>query len=242
MRRLLPLIALLLPAPALADVTASYTTGSAVLTVEVDNGGNTRAGVDGKFLLIRRDGVDYVVMYDHGTAHVARAAEALAQFAKHAPTPQGKSWKTELSAEGDATVAGRPGSVWRFGPAGESPLEFVMSPDPALAPVGQVFARVADSFGAFVDTQVGPTGDAATGVRSLFSHGTPLRISDTRVEPARPKVLIELQSVSTAEIDAHRFDLPGPVMTAEAFFAAVMPPLPPTTDDTTVVEIPNPKP
>jgi len=236
MRRLLPLIALLLPTPALADVTASYTAGSAVLTVEVDDGGNARAGIDGKFMLIRRDGIDYAVAYaPDGKPLVTRADDALAHFAKHSP-PQGKSWKTELSAEGDATVAGHPGSVWRFGPAGESPLEFVMSPDPALAPVGQVFARLADAFGKFVDSVAGPTADASTGVHSLFSHGTPIRIRDVKVEPSPGKVMIELKSVSTAEIDAHRFDLPGPVMTADAFFAAVMP-APPTTDDTTAVKI-----
>jgi hypothetical protein len=200
---------MLLPAPALADVTASYTAGSAVFTVEVDDGGNTRAGIDGRFVLIHRDGIDYVVMYDHdGVPHVARAGEALAGFAEKTPPPDRK-WRTELSAEGDATVAGHSGSVWRFGPAGELPLEFVMSADPTLAPVGQLLARAADTVGKFIDAHVGPTGDAAAGLRALFSHGTPIRILEAAVEPAPGKIMIELRSVSTAEIDTHRFDLPG---------------------------------
>jgi hypothetical protein len=239
MRRLLPLIALLLPTPALADVTASYTAGSTVMTVEVDDGGNARAGIDGKFVLIRRDGIDYVVVWGRdGAPHVMRADAALAHLGGKAP-PAGKAWKTELSAAGDATVAGHPGSVWRFGPAGEPPLEFVMSPDPTLAPVGQVFARAADAFGQFIDAHATPNGDAAAGARSLLSHGTPIRIRETRIEPSPGKIALELKSVSTTEIDSHRFDLPGPVMTPDAFFAE-MEPAP--SDYTATVEIPNPKP
>lgn len=234
MRRLLPLIALLLPAPALADVTATYTAGKGIFAVEVDDGGDARAGVDGKFVLIRRDGVDYIVIYTpDGAPHVTRAGTALEHFIAKASTPD--KWRTELSNEGDATVAGYPGSVWRFGPEGDRPLELVMSADPALAPVGQVFTRIAEAFAQFIDTRVGPTGNAGTGVHSLFSHGTPIRISETAVEPAPGRVMIELRSVSHAEIDAHRFDLPGPVMDTEAFFAAVQPPSPPISDEPMII-------
>ena len=124
MRRLLPLIALLLPAPALADVTANYAAHGARFVVEVDEGGNSRAGIDGKFALIRRDGVDYFVLYARdGTPHVTRADAALVAFGKKSPPPTAK-WRTELTAGGNAVVAGYPGTVWRFGPAGDaSPLE-----------------------------------------------------------------------------------------------------------------------
>jgi hypothetical protein len=236
MHRLLPLIALLLPAPALADITARYTSKDAVFTVEIDDGGNARAGIDGKFVLIRRDGVDYVVLFGRdGRPHVARADAALAKFGEKSSPPRG--WQTELTAEGDATVAGYPGSVWRFGPAGDpAPLELVMSPDPTLAPIGEVFRRAASAFAQVIDKHGGENSDAAEGVRSLFSHGTPVRIREKRED----RELIALQSVSRAGIDSHRFDLPGPVSTPEEFFAAIAPPPPDPNAPPIMIENPAP--
>ncbi|MES2441973.1 MAG: hypothetical protein V4574_04020 [Pseudomonadota bacterium] len=237
-RRLLPLAALLLPAPALADTTARYAAGQAIFTVEVDDGGNARAGIDGRFALIRRDGVIYVVLYPRdGAPQVARADAVLTLMGEVSKPPE--TWRTEFTAEGDATVAGYRGSVWRFGPAGDPPLEFLMSADPALAPVGAVFRGAADVLAAFIAAHV-TEGDPVGDVRSLFSHGTPIRLRETR--PGGGDILT-LQSVGTGEIDSHRFDLPGPVAGADAFVAAIRPMGAPIVDEgTTVTTVPPPRP
>lgn len=105
MRRLLLPIALLLPAPALADVTARYDAHGAEFAVEVDDGGNARAGIDGRFALIRRDGVNYVVLYSRdGVPHVARADAVLARMAELSRPPE--TWRNQSAAGGDAIVAG----------------------------------------------------------------------------------------------------------------------------------------
>lgn len=216
---------LMIPVPALADVTARYSAGHDTLTVEVADNGDVRAGIDGKLVIIRHAGVDYVVVNGpDGAPHVTRAEAALAKLADRPGHPT--KWQAQLSSEDDATVAGYPGSVWRFGPEDERPIELVMSADPKLAPVGNAFAHAAEAFGRVINGLVGPGSDAVQDFRDLFSHGTPIRIREAGIEPRSGKVLFELQSTSMAAIDPHRFELPGPVMDTEAFFAAVRPPQP----------------
>lgn len=97
-----------------------------------------------------------------------------------------------------------------------------MSPDPALAPIGGMFRNAADTLAAFVKAHVHAGSDPVDDVRSLFSHGTPIRLRRT----SSGADILTLQTVSTAEIDSHRFDLPGPVTDANAFLAAITPPTP----------------
>lgn len=226
LRKLLATALALLPVPALADVTARYAVETQTLLVEVDDGGNARIGMDGKAGIIHRDGVDYLFVVDRsGKTRVTELAElattiaaVMASAKRKIDLPGAESMRFVLTAKGAATVAGRPGALWSFGPAPkpgtdaatQRQLEIVMSADPALAPVGNVFRRIAETslplFGlAFPEA----TGFAA-GAAQLIAKGTPLRIMEK----------IEFQSADSAEIDPRRFELPAPVLSAIDFLEA----------------------
>jgi hypothetical protein len=246
MRWLLPILALLLPLPALADVTARYAAERDVLTVEVADNGASRAGIDGKFVLLRRDGVDYIILPDHdGVLRVARADAALAAFVAHkGPPPQGGKWSATPGMA--ATVAGYAGTLWRFGPDDDTSMELLMSLDPALAPVGEVFRHVAEAVAVGVMGKSPEDGGLMAALYALAANGTPIRIREFprlgSSEPQIGKPRIRLESVSGAPIDPHRFDLPGPVLEADAFFAAIMPPPPVRDEDMVPPEHAEPSP
>lgn len=224
MRYLLAAILALLPLPALADVTAHYSAGKDVLLVEVDDGGNTRIGIDGKFGIIRRDGVDYAVLSrPEGDTKVVALAELLTIMSSavtNTPKPEAMTVdKFVLVAKGDALVGARKGTLWNFGPEKEADgrpgdmLEIVISDDPALAPVAAVFRLTLDSLlpvlGAMIPDSSGFAAQAAT----LIAKGAPLRVDK----------MIELQSVETGEIDPKRFELPAPVISAVEFLSSMEP-------------------
>lgn len=216
---------MLAPAPALADVTATYAVRDKVVTVEIDDAGNTRAQFGSTVALIRRDGVDYLIIYaPDGRAVVMRVDAVIAYVTTHSPppplTPVPPNWTITRSTPGDAVVAGHSGSVWNLGPKGDGSLDIVMSSDPELAPVGQLFEHAAVILTAAMDPQAKVSGEFLTIVRSLLSHGTPIRIRDA----TRGTDVLTLQSVSGAKIDPHRLELPGPVLDAATVLAKMPPP------------------
>src|SRR4051812_10294694 len=93
---------------------------------------------------------------------------------------------------------------------------------------------------ATMDAKAGPGSEASRGAAALFSHGTPIRVTQAGVEPQPGKIVIELRSVGNAPIDTHPFDLPGPAGTADAFFAAVSPPPPAEPSEPMLVPDPIP--
>lgn len=227
---------MLLPVPALADVTARYALGEKgedTLVIESDDGGNLRAGVGEKFLLIRRDGVDYIIVGDAaGTMKVARFDAVLEVVSGQMKTMVGGTDATRmkfvLTEGGPETVAGRAGTIWNFGPEEEGGkpgkmLDVVISGDPQLAPIGLLFRRMVESIGPVMGGLLGPGNFAALGTE-LFSKGAPLRVGP----------VLKLLSVDTADVAASRFDLPGPVIEPMEWLAAMtpegsgasMPPLP----------------
>lgn len=226
MLRLLAAILILLPLPALADVTARYSLGKDVLLVEADDGGNARIGIDGKFSIIRRDGSDYVAMTNAaGETRVAELSELIILFdAAVAEGPKKGSVALEgmkflLVAKGDASVGTRAGTAWSFGPEKENDgrtgkmLEVVMSDDPALAPVGAVLRRMVETFEPLFGMIASESSGFYAKALDLASKGTPLRID-----------VVELQAVDTADIDVKRFELPAPVISAVEFMASMEPP------------------
>src|SRR4051812_6716173 len=120
---LLAALLMLLPVPALADVTAHYAVQDKSLTIEVESGGDVRLTIEDKFTLIRRDGIDYAVVKDAtGAFRVARVEDLLAMVRAQmqgAHPPKGAPAKTSfiLPESGSETVGGYPGTVWKFGPA-----------------------------------------------------------------------------------------------------------------------------
>jgi hypothetical protein len=225
MRYLLAALLALLPLPALADVTARYSAGKDVLLIEIDDDGNSRIGIDGKFGIIRRDGVDYAVLSrPEGDTKVVELAELLTILSSvmtSTPTPDAMAVeKFVLAAKGEAMVGGRKGILWNFGPEKEADgrpgdmLEIVISDDPALAPVAAIIRRTVELllpvFGAMIPESSGFAGQAS----ALTSKGAPLRVDK----------MIELQSVETGEIDPRRFELPAPVISAAEFMQSAGPP------------------
>jgi len=234
----------LLASPALADTTATYDADKMPFTAAVADDGNSRIGVEGQFELIRRDGVDYIVLTDRaGAPHVARADAAFAAFvARKGAPPENGNWLATPGAQ--ANVAGYSGTLWQFGPEKDSPLELLMSADPALAPVGPVFARYAEAVAEGITVKSPGNASAVAGVRAVFANGTPIRVRDLRRPGSTPtreaRTVLELRSVSKAPIDPHRFDLPGPVLPPDAFFAAIRPPSP--ANDDVPIQVENAEP
>ena len=233
-KRLAAALLALLPAPALADVTAHYTAKDQSLTIEADDHGNVRLTVADKFTLIRRDGVDYaVIRIPAGTDLVVRADDVLKMIAAqmqgaHPPTSAATPKLDFTLAQGsDETVAGHAGTVWNFGPAppdaqaGDSAkgapaardrFDIVMSSDPALAPVGGFLRHLFDTVAPMFLSTFGDS-NFVQRVDELFAHGAPVRIGP----------VLTLTAVETTPIAADHFVLPAPVMSADAFFEAVHP-------------------
>jgi hypothetical protein len=204
----------LAPLPAAADVTARYDLGKEKLTVEVDDNGDYRAEVPGKFALMRRGGKEYVVFFKDQACVVERDA-FLALTRKlipaDLPKPTGEpSQRTLVSAGGEEKIAGRSGTLWkiRLDRPDANTIEAVMSADRDLAPVGAIFAGVLDA-GLQMFVGMIPASDFADRAREVFAKGTPLRLVLMQE--------VRLVSVSTDAIDATRFALPGPVLDAAAF-------------------------
>lgn len=224
---LLAAILALLPLPALADVTARYSAGKDVLLVESDDAGNSRIGIEGKFGIIRRDGHDYAVMtMSTGETKVAELSgllslmsTAMAGKAKAAAQDDAPEMKFVLVTKGEAAVGTRKGAVWSFGPEvglegkAEKQLEFVMTGDPDLAPIGAIFGRTVETLLPLLNAVMPGTADFGPKAIELMAKGAALRIDK----------VIELQSIDTAEIDAKRFELPAPLVEPTEFMMAMAP-------------------
>jgi hypothetical protein len=222
LRSLLALAALLVPAPALADVTARYTAGSSTITVEAGDNGDSRLQLAGRtpFAMLRHGGVDYVVFTDSaGKVSVVLASELLSALLATSPPPPAMQ-QFNLESGPAESFAGYSGMTWRIAPQGEAPLALLMSPDPALAPIGQVFRNLAGLAADALAPLLGADANMSDQLRALFAKGTPLRILPP--ESGGPPVL-ELSSVSMAAIDPARFVVPGPLISADAAIAKLRP-------------------
>ncbi|MDF7777467.1 hypothetical protein P1X14_19575 [Sphingomonas sp. AOB5] len=222
---------MLLPVPALADVTARYSAGEKnELVVMVDDGGNYRAEVTGAVILIRRDGVSYIAVKNAKGEFVVTRTEALLEmlsaqlkpFAAQAAAKADPKMKFSLlPGNSNETVAGRTGALWRFGPVkpdtaeaerNKDLLEFVMSADPLLAPVGRVFHDMFGIIAPVAEIFLGEADLTASG-KELLGKGAPLRVGNG----------LKLTSVDSADIAASQFELPGAELEPMEFFEAVGP-------------------
>jgi len=230
-------LALGLPLPAAADVTARYTLGKEALSVEVDDGGDYRAEIAGKFALIRHGGSDYVVIFQGTTPLVVTRQAfldlAVARIPATPPKPDAKRDTAIVKQGPEELVASRRGNAWaiRLDRPNANTIEVVMCPDRDLAPVGKVFAGVVDAGLTAFDKLIPPS-NFAEQVRFVFAKGTPLRGS--LIEQFR------LESVSMAPIDAARFALPGPVLDSKAFDKAMSAPIPTHAETVEIEPAPPP--
>lgn len=200
------------------------------MTVAADGAGQARmevtAPVTGdapppSIAFITRENVGYVAATAPGGAMqmVARTEDVLAiatQFA--APLLRGSAQegarmvmqqRVEIHPVGPEAVNGVQGNLYRVvlvnGETRSPPMEIVVATDPRLAPVGQEFSRLVDSFRPTVVQLLGSEPQIYMALRGLMGLGAPLRIGNE----------FRIDSVSTEDVPDSRFALPGPVMSRE---------------------------
>ncbi|MBB4837504.1 MULTISPECIES: hypothetical protein [Sphingomonas] len=221
----------LAPMPALADVTARYNAGGKELVIEVDDGGNSRLDVGGKFTIIHRDGVDYIAVTDkEGTKvfELQAMVDLVKGFIPKSEDPKAKEFQFGIAPGTAAVVAGQQGEAWKLlmlkgdEASKKKHIEMVVSADPRLTPVGNVFRRAIDTVNSFFGAMFPEETGFSARLTELFAKGTPLRV--TPIEEGAAKQdgpLIEFKSLDTAEIDAKHFELPAPVTSADEIFGAM---------------------
>jgi len=217
----LGLCAVLLAAPAAADVTIRYAPdppGSRALVIEGDNQGRMRAEMGPGQTLIRRDGETFIIIARPGDAPlVARLNDFLGFWAERsAAAAQNGATRLRgpaadshyrLSERGSETVGAWHGTrraieeIGRHDPGRDT--IWVVSNDPALA-------AAAPAATWFFETLTRIVADAMPAAyinafRQLNGHGMPLRVYN----------FYRLQGLSADPIPAARFDLPGPVLSPD---------------------------
>lgn len=217
MRHLL-LIFALLAAPAHAGTRATYVRPDGGRTViEVADNGDARIGpsdgpeygllVGNRFYLVEagQDGPAVTRMDDIAAAMGLMLPRGFNELLK--PTRPGSVTKTELEADGTATIEGRTGRRFRMKHS-DAPDRLVVSDDPSLRPVGAAMEGIAGasllSMGAFFGREA--AGDMLSHIRDMFSRGTPLLTFDGWT----------LTTVETAAIGQDRVKLPGKPLSPEA--------------------------
>lgn len=222
------LAAMLGPVPALADVSARYEAPKREhfhfkldMTIEVDDGGNvrTQAGEQAAYVLIL-DGVSYWVGKDHAGLFVVRIDDMATVFGEMSlrmgfpgnemdPKTEAEQSKEAYVAMGSREVHGRKGIAYGMSFRGKPPeiAEYVISDDPRLAPLGQVFAK-SFKLSANSLTRMLPGSSLMAGafepIGELFKKGAPIQIMSQ-----------ELTDVSFDPIDPARFRLPAEPLTIE---------------------------
>ncbi|MDG2533263.1 hypothetical protein P6144_06365 [Sphingomonas sp. HITSZ_GF] len=224
-------ILLLAPLPALADVTARYAVGGKELVVEVDDGGNSRIGVDGKFAIIRRDGTDYIAISDKEGPKVFELQAMIDLFKGILPKSkeeEADAFEFALAPGAAVAIAGQQGNAWNLvmvkgdDESKKKHIEMVMSADPALEPVGTVFRRSVASLIGLAGAMFPEKSGFTARLTELFDKGALLRVRPVDQGAEKPEpALIEFKSFDTAEIDAKHFELPAPVTSADEIFGAM---------------------
>lgn len=221
----------LAPMPALADVTARYSAGGKELVIEVDDGGNSRLDVGGKFTIIHRDGVDYIAVTDkEGTKvfELQAMVDLVKGFIPKSEDPKAKAFEFGLAPGAAVMVGGQQGDAWKLlmlkgdDDSKKKHIEMVVSADPRLSPIGDVFRRAIGTVNSFLGAMFPEETGFSARLTELFAKGTPLRVTPIKEGDAKPEgPLIEFKTLDTAEIDAKHFELPAPVTSADEIFGAM---------------------
>jgi hypothetical protein len=217
----LGLCAVLLAAPAAADVTIRYAPdppGERALVIEVDGQGRMRAELRPGQTLIRRDGETFVVIAPPGEAPmVARLDDFLAFWAERSRAAAQRGAVPlrgpaadahyRLSERGPEAVGAWHGTrlaieeIGRHDPARDT--IWVVSNDPALAAAAPAATWFFEAL-ARIGANAMPAEYMAT-LRQLNGHGIPLRVYN----------FYRLDGLSADPVPAGRFDLPGPVLSPD---------------------------
>lgn len=216
MLRLLVALIAFASAPVAAGQTAVYTGPEGKkLTLEINDDGVTRidAGVAGQFG-IHRDGALYLVDTTGPKPRVATIADIAAAFDTllgpafqqlfEAAAAQSPQTKLTITDGGRRTVNGREGTLYRIsgltGADPAKPAEWVVSKDPALAPVGRAFGAFLESGVVLARPFIGrESASIVADMRAAFALGTPLDVPGS----------FTLASVNPTKFAPERFALPA---------------------------------
>lgn len=209
MRWLIALLALL-PAPALADLTAVYADPGhkSAMTIEIAANGDVHGDMIGRpgTTFVRHQGEFYFIESSPSGPMVMRVddmAQVMAEEIAKLPADQ-RPFATPprvpvLVRKGSATVGGRTGTAWYMqqsdGQLAERPW-VVISDDPALAPLGQAMASEFDLSKRLLLPAMGEA--PFQPMQDVLKTGTPITFTQ-----------VELKSVSNDPIPASHFALPG---------------------------------
>lgn len=227
-----------LPVPALADVTARYEMpGGNAIVIETSDDGRGRFTPEGKdaeggyalftpedsFLVFTEKGVTHALRFsDFREALDAMIKKSLAALgatdldspdaAPGAETPApGAAAEKRMTASGRSEVNGRKGILYvERGVEGKAG-ELVISDDPALSPVGIVFAKAMLETPMLGDAFAGSPDGRKAELLALMAKGAPLRVGE-----------IELRSVTFDKVASERFAMPGPPISRADFEKMVM--------------------
>jgi len=199
----------LVASPAVADVTAVYS-GREYVKLEIANNGDMRAemrGDDGYYVFHR--GKSYVVDRGaDGRLRVRRFEDVnlvLKQLLEREIQSQKDYPKRPLVLRGRVTINGRAGTAYaetaeKLYPS-ETP-EIVIGDDSSLLPLAKVATWMLEAFA--MTSSGGVIWPDSSGKRDLLKSGAPIFFLQS-----------ELSSVSTAQINRSRFELPAAPQTIE---------------------------
>jgi len=225
------LCALLLTAPAAADVTIRYAPvppSDHPLIVEADGAGRMRAEIGPGQFIFMRDGDVFVVTPGEGQPIVSRlddflavATEAANAYRQSRPAegaiqlrmpPQIHFRLTERGEESVGAWHGARFAIEQVGPHNPAfDTIWVASNDPALAEASRIMTRLFQVQYRIYGTIVSFPPEMPGIARQLAERGMPLRMTMTNA--------YRLESVDAAPVPADHFDLPGPVLTRDQFRA-----------------------
>lgn len=207
------LLAALVPAPALADLTATYVAPHAIftMTIEIASNGDLRGdvGIPGNYF-ITRAGHGYFISDGPSGPIVMRVediatvvSEELAKRDDHFPDEATTAHdpKPEFVEKGTVVINGRTGSAWYLklenGQFSTKPWA-VVSHDPILAPLGRAMAMQFDMSAAMMGKMMGGATGSGDAMEEILKTGAPLSFAGA-----------ELKTVSTTSISPARFELPA---------------------------------
>lgn len=218
--------------PAMADVSARYRIpGGQMILIEASDEGNGRFTPEGdgaqggyavftpndSFLVFTEAGVTRVMRFaDFRAALDAMVERMLANIdgAESVDAPQpapAVPAEPRLVAGGRSEVNGRSGTLYRDRAAEGNMGDFVISDDPALAPVGRIFAKTMIETPMFGDLIGGAAADWKRELAALLDKGAPLRLGE-----------VSLESMTSDQIPAARFALPSAPISREEFERLVL--------------------
>ncbi|MHA6718760.1 hypothetical protein ACX40Y_04840 [Sphingomonas sp. RS6] len=190
------------------DVTAHYSVGGGrgTITIKAAADGNLKVEA-GQQTLIRKGGVDYVVINDGSEKFAASFADfvgATADIAKQngvEPKALPEDPDYEAIEVGEEKVGEKKGEIWRVQPKGNpngDSIQIVINTDPAYANVAKAVAMQTQLTGQRMATVYTSVPKAEQVLEDTLKKGMPLRMGEA----------MTLTDVTTGAIPASEFALP----------------------------------